>query len=229
MFFDPLYFIIVAPGILLALWTSFRVKRTFAKYQKVALSSRMSGAEVARAILDREGIQGVRIEQQDGWLSDHYDPKQKVVRLSPEVFQGRSVSSVGVAAHEVGHAIQHSQSYAPMMVRQSLVFPASAGSTLSYFLVFIGFMMHSAGMVWAGIFLFSFVVLFQLVTLPVEFNASSRARATLVNSGMISHVEDVHVGKVLNAAAMTYLAALVSSILTLLFYVLRASGSRSDE
>ncbi len=223
MILDPTYFIIVGPGILLALWASFKVKSTFKRYSKVAIASRMSGAEVARELLSRAGINDVSVEMHQGWLSDHYHPIKKVVRLSPDVYQGRSISSVGVAAHEVGHAIQHANKYAPMMLRQGLVGPANAGSTLSFIFVLLGFWLHTAGLIWIGILLFSLVVLFQLVTFPVEWNASSRAKLKLVNTGIISHSEAPHVARVLNAAAMTYLAALITSVLTLVYYVLAAS------
>jgi hypothetical protein len=211
---------------LLALWATWRVKSTFSKYQGVAIASRMSGSEVAKELLERSGIQNVKVEMHQGFLSDHYHPTLKVVRLSPEVYQGRSVSAVGVAAHEVGHAIQHAQKYAPMTVRQSLVGPANIGSTLSYVVIIAGFILHTTGLIWVGIALFSAVVLFQLVTLPVEFNASSRAKLQLVQTGIISQNEAVHVGKVLSAAAMTYVAALITTILTLVYFVLRATSRR---
>jgi Zn-dependent membrane protease YugP len=226
MFFDPKYFLIVGPGILLAMWAAYRVKSTFARYSKVAIANRMSGAEVARELLRREGIRDVGVELHQGFLSDHYHPDQKVVRLSPSVYQGRSAAAVGVAAHEVGHAIQHAARYAPMKLRQTLVAPANLGTNLSYILVILGLVAHSAGLMWLGIALFSAVVLFQLVTLPVEWNASKRAKASLVETGIVSQSEAAHVGKVLNAAALTYLAALITSILTLLYFILRASDRR---
>jgi uncharacterized protein len=226
--FDPMYFLFVGPGILLSLWATFKVKSTFAKYSEVAIASRMSGAEVARELLERSGIQGVRVELHQGFLSDHYHPTQRVVRLSPDVYNGRSISAVGVAAHEVGHAIQHAQRYAPMTVRQTLVAPANIGSTLSYIVIFLGIFLNSLNFIWAGIILFSAVVLFQLVTLPVEWNASSRAKLALVHTGIISEAEAVHVGRVLNAAALTYLAALITSIMTLLYYIIRFTGRSND-
>jgi Zn-dependent membrane protease YugP len=228
MFFDPMYFIIVGPGILLALWASYKVKSTFARYSDVAIANRMSGAEVARELLARSGIRDVGVEEHTGFLSDHYHPIQRVVRLSPDVYHGRSVSAVGVAAHEVGHAIQHHQRYALMQLRQNLVVPANAGSTFSFILIFLGFLLHTVNLIWLGILLFSAVVLFQLVTLPVELDASRRAKINLVETGIVSSAEGAHVAKVLNAAAMTYVAALITSILTLLYYVLRFTGASRD-
>jgi len=219
MIFDPMYLLIVGPGLLLAIWASIKVKITFGRYSRVAIASRKSGAEVARELLRRAGIDDVRVERHEGWLSDHYHPAQRVVRLSPQVHDGRSAAAVGVAAHEVGHAIQHAEKYLPMTLRQSLVGPANLGSSLSYIMVIAGFFLHAAGLIWAGILLFSAVVLFQLVTFPVEWNASSRAKHRLVEYGIVSSGEAVHVGKVLNAAAMTYLAALVTSILQLVYFV----------
>jgi Zn-dependent membrane protease YugP len=226
MYFDPLYFLIVAPGLLLAMWATFKVKSTFSKYSKVAIASRASGAEVARELLARSGISDVAVERHQGFLSDHYHPTQKVVRLSPDVYEGRSVSAVGVAAHEVGHAIQDAQGYGPMRFRQALVPVAGIGSNASYIIIIIGFLMRSAGLVWVGIILFSAVVIFQIVTLPVELNASKRAKLQLVGTGIVSQQESVHVARVLNAAAMTYVAAVITSLLTLLYFVIRATDRR---
>jgi uncharacterized protein len=230
MFFDPLYLIIVAPGMLFALWASFKVKSTFKKYSQVSIARGLSGAEVAEELLRRNNIRGVRVEEHEGWLSDHYNPRKRVVRLSPDVYHGRSISAVGVAAHETGHAIQHAENYTAMALRQNLVWPANLGSTLSFIVILGGAWMHMMGLIWLGILLFSGVVLFQLVTLPVEFNASSRARLLLVQGGIVSQAEDEQVGKVLSAAAMTYVAALLTSILTLLYYILRFTNVlRSDD
>ena len=226
VYFDPLYFIIVGPGMLLALWATWKVKSTFSRYAKQAIASRASGAEVARELLQRSGITGVVVEMHQGFLSDHYHPIKRVVRLSPQVYEGRSISAVGVAAHEVGHAIQHHQGYKLMKLRQALVGPANIGSTLSYIVVILGFFLHMAGLVWLGIILFSAVVFFQIVTLPVELNASKRAKLQLVHAGIVSQEEGLHVGRVLNAAAMTYVAAVITSLLTLLYFVIRATGRR---
>jgi hypothetical protein len=230
MFFDPMYFLIIGPGLLLALWASYKVKTTFARYAEVPTRSQMTGAEVAKELLRRNGIRDVGVELHEGWLSDHYDPRERVVRLSPEVYHGRSISSVGVAAHECGHVLQHAEGYAAMALRQHMVWPANVGSWLSYIVIIGGAILHFAGLIWLGILLFSGVVLFQLVTLPVEFNASSRARLHLVKDGIISQAEEAGVGQVLSAAALTYVAALITSVLTLLYYIIRFTGvGRSDD
>lgn len=228
-FFDPLYFLIIGPGILLSIWASIKVKSTFAKYSEVAIASGMSGAEVAEELLRRRNIRGVRVEPHEGWLSDHYDPRDRVVRLSPDVYYGRSVSAVGVAAHETGHAIQHAERYAPMALRQNLVWAANLGSTLSFIAIIAGAILAFKGLIWLGIILFSAMVLFQLVTLPVEFNASSRAKRHLVEERIVTAGEGGHVAAVLNAAAMTYVAALITSILTLVYYLIRFAGVASDD
>jgi hypothetical protein len=230
MIFDPLYFIIIGPGILLALVATWRVKSTFNKYTEVPLSTGWTGARIAEEMLRRSGVQGVRIEEHEGWLSDHYDPGERVVRLSHDVYHGQSISAAGVAAHEAGHALQHAQGYGAMTVRQSLVLPANLGSSLSYIVIIVGFFVQMTALIWLGIALFGAVVLFQLVTLPVEFNASSRARVQLVQLGLVTREEEKGVGKVLSAAAMTYVAALITSLLTLVYFVIRFAGvGRSDD
>lgn len=221
MVLDPLYFLIVGPGMLLALWATWRVKSTFARYRDVATARGLSGAQVAAQMLQRAGLRHVRVEQHEGFLSDHYDPGAKVVRLSPDVYHGRSISAVGVAAHECGHALQDAQDYTPMRIRQGLVGPANIGSSLSFVVIIAGAILHVAALVWLGIIAFSLVALFQAVTLPVEFDASRRAREQLKALGMVNSGEDQHVGKVLRAAALTYVAALITTLLTLLFFVLR--------
>lgn len=219
-----MYLIFMAPGLLLALWASYRVKRTFNKFAEVSIHSGKSGAQVAEELLRNHRIRGVRVELHEGWLSDHYDPKEQVVRLSPDVYHGTSISSVGVAAHECGHAIQHAEGYRPMAVRQNLVWPANIGSNLSYILIIVGALIHASGLIWLGILLFSALVLFQLVTLPVEFNASTRARADLLKYGLVTAGEEAQVARVLNAAALTYVAALITSILTLIYYLIQYGG-----
>lgn len=226
--FDPWYFVIIGPGLVVALWASFKVKSTFRKYQKVAIGNRMSGAQMAESLLSRAGIRDVAVEQYQGFLTDHYSPAEKVVRLSPDVYNGRSVSAIGVAAHEVGHVIQHAEHYSAMALRQGLILPANLGSWLSYIVIFLGIVLNIAGLFWFGIILFSGIIAFQLVTLPVEFNASTRARARLLDTGLITVEESNGVKEVLDAAAMTYVAALVTSLLTLIYYILRFTA-RSDD
>ena len=223
MFFDPMYFLIVGPGLLLAIYAQFAVKNAFAEGNKRRASSGLSGAEAAEKILESFDLErSVSIEVTHGFLGDHYDPIKKVLRLSPDVFNGRSLSSLGVAAHEAGHAIQHAQGYALLKLRNAVVPLASIGSNLSYLIIFLGFIMSSAGLIYTGVLLFSLVVLFQIINLPVEFDASRRAREILTSRGYINQSEDEIVGKVLNAAALTYVAATISSILTLAYYLMLA-------
>jgi len=224
MYFDPWYFIIIAPGLLLALIASVWVRLAFSRYSRTPLAGGYSGAEVARELLRRSGIGDVGVEEHQGFLSDHYHPLQKVVRLSPDIYRGRSVAAAAIAAHEVGHAIQHARRFSLMSLRQALVGPANLGSNLSYILIILGFVLHAMGLVWAGIILFSAVVLFQLVTLPVEIDASRRARANLLETGIVSPVQAPAVSRMLTAAALTYLAAVITSILTLVYYIMRAQS-----
>ena len=227
-FFDPLYFIILAPTIALTLWASFKVKRTFARYNKVPVSSGRSGREAAEMLLRRQSIR-IPVEQHPGALSDHYDPRVRVLRLSPEVYNGRTVGAVAVAAHEVGHAMQHHSGYQPLMFRQVLARPASFASNVSWVLLLGGFLLGAFGLVQLGIALFSLVVLFQVVTLPVELNASSRAKALVWETGLITPDERRGVSKVLSAAAMTYVAAALTGILMLVYYLLRSGLLGGDE
>ena len=230
LLFDPAYFLILAPGLLLAAWAQMKVKSAFAKASRVAARSGMTGAEAAHRILDANGLHNVGVEPVRGFLGDHYDPRHKVLRLSPDVYHGRSLAAVGVAAHEAGHAIQDGVGYAPLALRNGIVPMASVGSNLALITFFAGWIMGWGGLQIAAIVLFSAVVLFQLVNLPVELNASSRARAVLVNSGIIAPNEERGVGKVLNAAALTYVAATVTAILTLVYFLMQAGllGGRDE-
>ncbi len=230
MIFDPVYFLFLAPALLLSFWASMKVKSNFKRYSRVATSRGFTGAEAAAEILRREGINDVKIVSTRGMLSDHYNPVSKTLALSESVYASRSVAAVGVAAHEVGHAIQHARGYAPLWLRSVLVPTAGIGSSVGYIMMFLGLIIASQGLVILGALLFSMVFLFQLVTLPVEFNASSRAKAILVDQGIINQNEKKGVDKVLNAAAMTYVAAAVSTLMTLLYFLLRAGllGGRSD-
>jgi Zn-dependent membrane protease YugP len=232
MFFDSHYMLFVMlPGLLLSLWASFKVKSTFNHYSQVRPRSGLSGAEAARELLRMHGVHDVRVEQTPGFLSDHYDPGAKVLRLSPDVYDGRSLASLGVAAHEAGHALQHASGYRPLAFRSLVVKPAMFGSNIGMYAVMAGFALKASGMIWVGIILFSAFVLFTLVTLPVEFNASSRAVAVLERSGMITSGEVVGTRKVLNAAALTYVAAAIGAVLQLLYFLSRAGffGQRSEE
>jgi hypothetical protein len=224
MIFDPLYFIIIAPAVLLGVWAQFRVRGTFAQASQVP--ARLSGAAAARFILDAAGLRDVPIEQVRGQLTDHYDPRHKVLRLSQGVYGARSMAAVGIAAHEAGHALQDAKQYAPLAIRNAAVPMAGFGSSIAFPLIIIGAIFSLEPLLWIGIALFSGVVFFQLVNLPVEFNASARAKALLVDHGIVDAGEMQYVNRVLNAAAWTYVAATLQAILTLLYYVMLASGRR---
>lgn len=231
MYFDPLYMLFLAPGLLLSLWASFKVKSTFGHFSQVRARSGMSGAEAASALLHEKGIYDVGVEPVSGFLSDHYDPSAKMLRLSPDVYHGRSLAALGVAAHEAGHAIQHATGYAPLKFRSLVVKPATIGSNLGLILASLGLAMASTQMVWAGVVLFSAFVLFTLITLPVEFNASNRAVSVLANSNLIARDEMDGTRAVLNAAALTYVAGAITAILQLLYFLFRAGilGGGRDE
>ncbi len=231
MYFDPMYLLFMLPGLALSMWASFRVKSTFRKYSEVRAQSGLSGAQAAAELLNRKGIHDVTVEEVQGFLSDHYDPGAKVLRLSPDVYHGRSLASLGVAAHEAGHAIQHATGYGPLWFRSLVVKPAQIGSNLGGILCAIGIGLASTKMVLVGVVLFSAFVLFTLVTLPVEFNASNRAVAVLEQTGMITSAEVGGTRAVLNAAAMTYVAGALAAIMQLLYFLLRSGllGGRNDD
>lgn len=228
-FWDPTYILII-PAMLFALWAQSRVQSAFNTYSRVRARSGISGAEVARRILDGGGLDYVRIEQIPGRLRDHYDPRAKALRLSPEVYGSSSLAALGVAAHEAGHAMQHATNYVPLAIRSSLVPVATFGSNLAFPLFFIGFIFAGSGMEWLmtlGIWLFLGAVAFSIVTLPVEFDASRRAVALLERGGYLSRDEVAHARQVLSAAGMTYLAATAVAVTQLLrLFILR--GSRRD-
>jgi Zn-dependent membrane protease YugP len=226
--FDPLYFIMLAPAIALSLWATVKVKSTFRKFSRVPASTHVSGAEAARLLLSQNGV-NIPVEEHPGELSDHYDPRVRKLRLSADVFRGRSLAAIGVAAHEAGHALQHATQYQPLMLRQAIAPAAGFGSNLSWILLLGGFIFGSLGLIKVGIVLFSLVVAFQLVTLPVEFNASSRAKEMVLQYGLVTEGERGAVAKVLSAAAMTYVAAALTGILTLLYYLLRAGLLGGDD
>ena len=222
MIFDPMYFLFIVPGLALSLWASYRVKSTFNKYSQVSSRSGRTGAQAAQMLLDGAGITDVRIVRSQGMLSDHYNPITKTLALSEPVHDSTSIAAIGVATHEAGHAIQHARKYAPLWVRSALVPTANIGSSIGYFVMLGGLFMSSANMVLVGAILFSAVLAFQVVTLPVEFNASSRAKALVVEHGIVSSQERQGVDRVLNAAALTYVAAAVSTLLTLLYFLWRS-------
>jgi len=220
-----MYFLFIMPAFLLGMWAQMRIHITYAQAQRLAAP--LSGAAAARHILDSAGLQNVAIEQIPGRLSDHYDSREKVLRLSSEVYQSRTLAAVGIAAHESGHALQDAGAYAPLTVRNAAVPAAGIGSNIGILLVILGAVFNmNFYLISLGIGLFSCVVIFQLVNLPVEFNASSRAKAQLVQLGIINNDELVYVKKVLNAAALTYVAATLQAIMTLLYLIMRFGGNR---
>jgi Zn-dependent membrane protease YugP len=222
------YLIFMLPALAFSLWASWRTQSAFKKYQRVGTLRGLSGAEAAWEMLQRAGITDVKVVATRGMLSDHYNPLTKTLALSEGVYASRSVAAIGVACHEAGHAIQHARSYKPLWLRSALVPTANIGSGLSYIVILAGlFLLRSPELVMLGALLFSGVVLFQLVTLPVEFDASARAKRLAVDNGIVLPQERVGMDKVLNAAALTYVAAAVSSLLTLLHYVLLAASMRN--
>lgn len=224
---DPTFLLFVfLPSMILAGIAQAKVKSAYAKASKVRAHSGLTGKDAAAEILRAEGITDVRIEPVQGWLSDHYDPRNKTLRLSPQVYNGNSLAALGIAAHEVGHAIQHADSYKPLVIRNGLVPVAGIGSNFAFILIIAGLFLQMSGLATIGLVLFGATVLFQLVNLPVEFNASSRARERLQTLGLVSANEDGTVGKVLNAAAMTYVAATITAILHLLYFVMLVAGGR---
>ena len=219
-YFDPLYFVFLAPGMLLAAWAQWRVKSAYHHASQVPVRSGYSGAEAAAALL-QTGAEGVRIEPTTGFLSDHYSPSEKVLRLSPDVYQGRSVAALGIAAHEAGHAFQDAERYPLLVARNALVPLASTGGSISMLVLLAGFILSLSPLVWVGIGLFGLTVLFQVVNLPVEFDASRRAKRHLAETGLVAPDEAPEVDRVLNAAAWTYVAGTLTGILTLLYYLYR--------
>ncbi len=226
-FFDPLYLLFAIPGLLLAGYASFLTKSTFKKYSRIASAQGMTGAMAAQQMLNRAGVNDVKIVQIGGFLSDHYDPRQRVLRLSPEVYGSNSLSAIGVACHEAGHALQHANGYIWLNMRTALVPAVNFSSNFSYIALMAGFILSGISgqlgqiAILIGITLFAVSVLFSLVTLPVEFDASARAKKLMVSTGVVADREASDAGKVLNAAFLTYVAAAVSSIMTLLYYLVR--------
>ena len=217
MYFDPLFLVFALPGLLLGLFAQSRVKSNFNKFAKVRTARNVTGAEVARQLLDAQGLYDVAIEETQGFLSDHYDPRGKVLRLSPGVYRTPSIAAAGVAAHEMGHALQDAGGYFPLQIRSALVPAAQFGSSLAPWLFMGGLLLNFTSLAWVVVIMFAAAVLFTLVTLPVEFDASARAKKLLVSNGILIGDEIEGVNKVLNAAAWTYVAAAVSAIGTLLY------------
>ena len=216
MFFDWTYIVIVLPAVILAMLAHAKVKSTFASYDKITTSRRFTGYDAARRILDANGLTHIAIEHVQGELTDHYDPKAGVIRLSDSTYANTSVAAVGVAAHEAGHAVQHATGYSPMKLRSAIIPITNIGSNLAMPLVLLGLLLSMPPLAYLGIAAFSLSTLFQLITLPVEYNASNRAAAILGTSDMLDQTEVSKVKKVLSAAALTYVAALAVSLANLL-------------
>jgi Zn-dependent membrane protease YugP len=229
MFLDPLYFVFMLPGMAFMLWAQRKVRGNYEKYSKVRNNAGVTGAQAARRVLDSQGLQDVTIEQVQGELSDHYDPRTRVLRLSSGVYGIPSIAAIGIAAHEAGHAIQHARAYAPMQWRTALVPAVNIGSNLGFMVIFLGIIIGIAQLAWVGVALFGLATVFALLTLPVEFDATRRAKAALVQVGLVDSgvsggEESKGVARVLDAAAWTYVAGFASSLLTLLYYVMMISG-----
>jgi len=225
--FDPLYLIIMAPAFILMLAAQWYVSSSFRKWSAVPLRSMLSGAEAAERLIRYAGLHGVRIEQVSGMLTDHYDPRSKVLRLSPKVYSGRSVASVAVAAHELGHALQDQEGYAPLKLRSAMVPAVNIGSYLGWILILLGLLLNMLNLAVLGLIVFSLGAVFALVTLPVEFNASARAKVLLRQAGIVQTEDEARgVNQVLNAAALTYVAALITAALQVLYYALIIFGGR---
>jgi Zn-dependent membrane protease YugP len=234
MIFDPMYFVFMIPGLILTLWAQWRVKGSYAKYSKVRNEVNMTGAQVARRILDSNGLYNVPVEHTRGELTDHYDPGKRALFLSDGVYDKPSIAAMGIAAHEVGHAIQHARAYAPLQVRTAIVPAVNIGSSLGIFVLIAGIFLQMTGLAWIGVALFALSTVFALVTLPVEFDASRRAKEALTNLGLVDGglqrgAEGSGVASVLNAAAWTYVAGFAASLLSLLYYVGLVSGMSRDE
>jgi Zn-dependent membrane protease YugP len=230
MFFGGfgLYMLFVLPALLLGLYAQMKVKGSFNKYSRVRTATGMTGAQIARRFLDHYGLRNVQIEQSRGMLSDHYDPRKKVLRLSPEVYQSNSVAAAGVAAHEVGHALQDAEGYAPLRFRSTMVPAVQIGSWVGPVMFMGGFLMQVDQLAIIGLVLFSLTAVFAFVTLPVEFNATQRAKAWLANSGVIYQQENKGVNAVLDAAALTYVAAAIQAVMTILYYAFILFGRRRN-
>ncbi|MEL7562879.1 zinc metallopeptidase [Dehalogenimonas sp. 4OHTPN] len=229
-----LWLILFIPPLLFMLYAQWRVSSAFGKYSKIPNDRNMTGLNAARWLLDQNNLQNVQVELSKGKLSDHYDPRVRVLRLSPDVANKASVAALGIVAHEVGHAVQHATAYAPLQVRNALAPAAGLGSNLGGILVFVGIILYAMGtgfgldIAWIGVALFGAAVVFTMITLPVEFDASARAKAMLRNTGLASVTESSGASAVLSAAALTYVAALLAAVGQLLYYVLILTGGRRD-
>jgi Zn-dependent membrane protease YugP len=228
-----IYILFMIPGLLFMLWAQSKVKGAYHKYSKVENSARVTGAQAARRVLDSQGLQDVQIESIQGELTDHYDPRSRVLRLSQGVYSVPSIAAIGIAAHEAGHAIQHAKAYGPLKARTAMVPVVNIGSNLGFGVLFLGLIMNQVGLAWIGVALFGLATLFALMTLPVEFDATRRAKEALVQVGLVDSgvsggQESKGVAATLDAAAWTYIAGFAASMLTLLYYVMTVMGMRRD-
>ncbi|MDR1892185.1 MAG: zinc metallopeptidase [Oscillospiraceae bacterium] len=226
MYFDPMYYLFVLPALALVIVAQLMVRSAFSKYSKIPNLRGLTGAQAAYEVLHYNGVSSVTVFPCAGSLTDHYDPRTRRIMLSESVLNSRSVAAVGIAAHEAGHAVQHAKAYSPLKIRTAIIPACNIGSSLGIPLVFLGYWLQFAGLIWLGIALFSLAVLFQLVTLPVEFDASRRALATIKSYGLLNANEQAGAKRVLTAAAFTYVAALAQSVMTLLYYISRMNRRR---
>jgi Zn-dependent membrane protease YugP len=229
MFFDPMYLLFAAPALIVMLYAQWRVSSTYKKYSRIPNMQKKTGADIALLLLRANGLSDVKVEETKGVLTDHYDPRNKRLRLSKDVYRLSSVSAMGIVAHEVGHALQDNLGYFPMKIRGALVPVANVGTWLGYGCFILGIFLSVTNLVWAGVILFSGAVVFALVTLPVEFNASVRARQMLKSNGLVTTTESDGVSAVLSAAALTYVAALLQAVSSLMYYVFVATGMSRRE
>jgi uncharacterized protein len=224
-FFDPRYLLFMAPAFILMMIVQWYVKSAYGKWSKVPARSRLTGAQAAERLIQNGGLYGVRVEGVQGQLTDHYDPRSKVLRLSPGVYNGTSVAALAIAAHELGHAMQDKDEYFPLRLRAAIVPAVNIGSYLGWILLMIGILLQATTLAWLGVFVFSGGALFALATLPVELNASARAKRLLTDTGLIAGPDERSgVNNVLNAAALTYVAALITAVLQLLYFVTLVLG-----
>ena len=229
MFFDPMYFVFMLPGLAFMLWAQSKVRGNYAKYSKVRNDQGLTGAQVARLVLDSNGLYNVPVEAIPGELTDHYDPRKRVLRLSQGVYGVPSVAAIGIAAHEAGHAIQHAKAYLPLQARTAIVPVVNIGSNFGFIVLFAGLILANRDIAWLGVGLFALATVFALLTLPVEFDASRRAKQALASAVLVNVQEGQGVAKVLDAAAWTYIAGFAASLLTLLYYVSLVMGMRGRD
>jgi Zn-dependent membrane protease YugP len=231
MFMDPLFMMLALPGLLLGMLAAFLTKSTFAKYAQVGVQSGLTGAEAARQMLHAQDVHDVEIHPTQGFLSDHYDPRTHSLHLSPDVYHGQSLSAIGVACHEAGHALQQAQGYALMGLRSALLPVTIAGQNIAPILFMVGLGIGATGLVKIGIALFAVAVLFAIITLPIEWDASARAKRYMGSAGIVTAAEYPYAAKVLNAAFLTYVAGAITAVLQLLYFLIRAGligGRRND-